>query len=175
MLISTAGNPGKSNKAVVEGGFTYVVVLVAVVIVGILAGVANNVVSRTMRAEREQELLFRGMAYQKAIQHYYQDTGHYPHNLRDLLKGTNLASRAYLRTMYTDPMSLRVHDQHEVNTGWRVVRAADGGIAGVSSSSMDEPMKIANFPQGLEQFEGSKHYADWIFEFASIKGSQVSR
>lgn len=166
MPTSTAGKRRSASSRAGERGFAYVMVLVAVVVVGILAGVVNVAVSRTLQAEREQELLFRGMAYRRAIQHYYLDTGRYPRSLRDLLKGSRLATHAYLRALYADPMSERSEMRSSDTAGWRLVRAADGGIAGVSSSSLREPMKKANFPLGLEKFEQAQRYAEWIFEYS---------
>ncbi|HEY6095562.1 MAG TPA: hypothetical protein VIU93_11485 [Gallionellaceae bacterium] len=165
MSTSTAGKRRRSSAAG-QGGFAYVMVLVAVVVVGILAGVANVAVSRTLQAEREQELLFRGMAYRKAIQRYYQDNGHYPRALRDLLKGSRLASHPYLRALYPDPMAEQGDVMKAESGGWRFLHSADGGISGVSSGSQREPMKKANFPLGLEKFEDSRRYADWIFAYA---------
>ena len=62
-------------------------VLVAIVLVGIFAGVANIATSRIVQAEREEELLFRGMAYRNAIQRYYAVAKRYPRSLEELLKG----------------------------------------------------------------------------------------
>jgi type II secretory pathway pseudopilin PulG len=140
-------------------------VLVAIVLVGIFAGVANIATSRIVQADREEELMFRGMAYRSAIQRYYAVAGHYPHSLDELLKDSRFAHRTYLRASYSDPMADRDGEGTE-SGAWRLVRAADGGIAGVASRSRLEPMKKANFPPGFEKFEGAKSYAEWIFEYA---------
>ena len=79
--------------------------LVAIVLVGIFAGVANLASSRIMQAEREEELLFRGQAYRAAIRHFYEAEGHYPRSLRELLKDPHFTHRVYLRALYVDPMA----------------------------------------------------------------------
>lgn len=142
-------------------GFTYVLVLAALLIIGILAEAASTVSSRLVRVEREAELLFRGQAYQRAIRSYYEAGNpikQYPRNLEDLLTDPRFPKRHHLRALYRDPMA-----QDDVGQ-WLLVRAADGGIAGVASSSKEEPLKKANFPKGLEKFTAAKTHSDWIFE-----------
>jgi len=68
-----------------ERGFTYVMVLAAIVIVGVLIGVARATTWRSLQVDREAELLFRGKAYRKAIEGFYQSNGGYPRSLEDLL------------------------------------------------------------------------------------------
>ena len=159
-----------------ERGFTYAMVLVAVVLIGIFAGVANLATSRIVQADREKELLFRGMAYRSAIQSYYAVAGRYPRVLSDLLKDPRFAQKAYLRTLYPDPMADREQGSRSTkeNGGWQLVRAADGGIAGVASSSRQEPMKKTNFPPGFEKFDDAKSYAEWIFDYSPLKINAVN-
>ena len=145
-----------------ERGFTYAMVLVAIVLVGIFAGAANIMTSRIVQADREEELMFRGMAYRSAIQRYYLVAKRYPRSLAELVKDPRFANRTYLRTLYSDPMA-RKNEGASENGGWLLVRAPDGGIAGVASQSRQEPMKKTNFPPGFEKFEGAKSYAEWIF------------
>jgi type II secretory pathway pseudopilin PulG len=174
MPTSTAGKRRRANSRAVERGFAYVMVLVATVIIGILAGVANVAVSRTMQAEREQELLFRGMAYRNAIQHYYAATGRYPRSLHELLKGSQLVQHSYLRALYPDPMAEQAGGMKPENGGWRLLRSVDGGISGVSSGSQREPMKKANFPLGLEKFEDAQHYSAWVFDYVPTSATSTN-
>ena len=135
-------------------------VLVAVVVVGILAEAATLLTSRMTQADREQELLFRGLAYKKAVESYYRAGGSYPRALDDLLKDPRTPGvKRHIRALYPDPFARG--DKKE----WTIIRAPDGGIAGVASAKTDEPLKKANFPKGLEKFEQAKSYADWIFEY----------
>lgn len=167
MPISPVGMPQNSVNR--QRGFTYAMVLVAIVLIGIFAGVANITVSRIVQMDREEELIFRGMAYRSAIQHYYAVARHYPRSLDDLQKDSRFAHRPYLRAPYPDPMTREL----EEDGGWRLVRAADGGIAGVASRSRAEPLKKANFPVGLESFDGAQSYAEWIFEYSPHAGSSA--
>ena len=157
MPISKAGRAPSNQR-----GFSYAVVLVAIVIVAVLAETAYLATARVLHADREAELLFRGQAYRRAIQSYY-DAGNptktFPPALEHLLNDPRTPGRHHLRTLYRDPFT-----KDEKNS-WRLVRASDGGIAGVSSSSTEEPLKQANFPKDLEKFAGAKNYAEWIFEY----------
>ena len=141
-------------------------VLAAVVVVGILADAAVALSSRVAQADREAELLFRGQAYQRAIQSYYtsgQSTKTYPRNIEDMVKDPRFPNMRHLRALYPDPMSKAGKGE------WLLVRAADGGISGVASASKEEPFKKTNFPKGLEKFDQAKSYTDWVFEYVPIQ------
>ncbi len=154
MPTSTAGNPASSQR-----GFTYVMVLVAIVVIGILVEVAHETTWRLLQVDREAELLFRGLAYRAAIESFYKANGSYPRELADLIKDPRSASRRHLRAAYPDPMGKGEKKE------WVTVRAKDGGIAGVVTTNDGEPLKKANFPVGLEKFSNAKSYKDWIFEY----------
>lgn len=156
MPISIAGKHRNNQK-----GFTYVMLLVAVISLGIIMETATIHTSRIQQAEREAELLYRGMAYRNAIKSYYEagkPVKTYPKSLDDLVKDPRSAHRRHLRALYPDPLNKEKGE-------WRLIRSADGGISAVASTSKDTPIKTANFPVGLERFEGAKTYADWIFEY----------
>ncbi|MEQ6341163.1 MAG: type II secretion system protein [Gammaproteobacteria bacterium] len=146
-------------------------VLVAVVITGLMEGVAATITSRVTQAEREKELLFRGLAYQNAIKSYYQagkqlNTFTFPRSLNDLLKDPRFPSRRHIRALYVDPMGKGDHE-------WSVIRAIDGGITGVASASKQKSLKTANFPAGLESLAGKKSYAEWVFMYNAPAAIQV--
>lgn len=139
-----------------ERGFTYVMVLAAIVIVGVLIGVAGATTWRSLQVDREAELLFRGKAYRKAIEGFYQSNGAYPRSLEDLLEDPRAPGKRYLRAIYADPMT---------KGDWTLVRASGGGISGVASASSAEPLKRANFPREFEKFSSAKAYSEWIFDY----------
>lgn len=157
MPMSIAGRYKSSDR-----GFSYVVILVAVIVVGIMAQVGVGYSSRAVRADREAELLFRGLAYRTAIQSYYNAGGaikSYPRALEDLLVDPRFPNRHHLRRLYADPFATGSRP------GWVLVHAVDGGIAGVASVGADAPQKKAGFPLGLENFAGAKNHGEWIFEY----------
>lgn len=165
--ISIAGKV-RTNQA----GFTYLMLLAAVIIVGIVAGVANTSTWYLVRSDREAELLFRGQAYMNAIRSYYkagQGLKTYPRTLDDLLADARFPDhRPHLRRLYADPMA-RGEDK-----SWTLIQASDGGIAGVISKSGDEPLKKANFPKDLRHLAGAGSYTEWMFEYKPKSKSSSS-
>lgn len=139
-----------------QNGFSYVMVLVVVIVVSIAAQVVSLPLSRITRSEKERELLFRGQAYLQAIKSYYQTVpGNpaYPRFLSDLEKDPRFLLKRHIRQLYVEPF-----------TGeWILLRNSYGGIVGVASSSMEAPLKIENFPSQLNTFAGAERYADWEF------------
>ena len=132
--------------------------LVLVTIMGIMAGVAQEMTWRAARAERETELIFRGEAYVHAIESYLLVNGRYPRELQDLVRDPNSPTRRHLRALYPDPFA-------KDKAGWHLIQAADGGIQGVASTSEQEPLKKGNFPRRWKDFEHAKTYRDWVFMY----------
>ena len=141
-----------------QKGFTYLVMLGIVVVLGIMAEVGVLLQSKVALREKENELLFRGMAYQKAIQSYYEagkTVKSYPRNLQDLVRDPRFSNKRHIRELYTDPMT---------GGEWLLVKDGDN-IVGVASPSQETPNKIANFPPDLEGFKNARHYSDWLFTY----------
>jgi type II secretory pathway pseudopilin PulG len=140
-------------------GFTY---LAALFVVAILAGglaLVGEVWETSAAREREAELLFIGHEYRRAIGLYYNSTAgsvkRYPPALEDLIKDPRQAgAQRYLRKLYPDPLG---------GKEWGLVRANDGGIAGVYSKSEAAPLKVSGFKVRDAAFEGAQQYADWKF------------
>jgi hypothetical protein len=145
-----------------------VAALLIVVIMGIMLGIAGETWRTKMKRERETELLFRGLEYQRAIRrwHQYDLTEGKPlkttararrplNQLEDLMKDPgSLAKERYLRRLYTDPFT---------DEEFQVVRNAQYGIIGVHVTGEDEPFKQGNFDKELEQLDQKKKYKEWVF------------
>lgn len=151
-----------------QAGFTFLIVLAAVAALAIGAQVAIPLASRALQADREQELLFRGLAYRRAIGSYYEAAvaagrleKTYPQRLEDLLQDPRFVHRRHLRELYPHPLDGR---------GWVLIREPGGGIVGVASPSERRPLKRANFEVGLEPFENAESYRQW--EFVYLPASQ---
>ena len=82
----------------------------------------------------------------------------FPQTWQDLL-GDNrfIVPMRHLRKIYRDPVTL--------SKEWAFVRGPDGGIAGVHSLSLDEPMKKGNFDELNADFAGKAAYRDWRFVY----------
>jgi type II secretory pathway pseudopilin PulG len=142
-----------------QSGFTYILVLIALVVVGILAEATAILTSQEIKRDKEKSLLFAGIAYQNAIKNYYharQQFKQYPKRLDDLLMDNRFAYKQHIRQLYPDPFG---------NDEWQLIRNKNGGITGVASLSSDTPLKQFGFPYGFEKFENANHYSGWIFEY----------
>lgn len=140
-------------------GFTYVAVLVWVALIGTGLAVTGDVWRTTAQRERENELLFIGEEFRRALTAYYESSPgakRFPVSLGALLKDERYPTvRRYLRKMYVDPMTGRAE--------WGVVRQPDGGIVAVHSLSAARPLRSANFTASQEEFAGKRSYSEWVF------------
>lgn len=139
-------------------GFTYPVVLGLLLTLSISAAVGVELASTQARREKEAELLFRGQAYAAAIRAYYlavPGQKRYPPSLEDLLRDPRFAHRRHLRALYQDPFG----------KDWLLIRAPDGGIAGVASGSRQTPLKKAGFVPEFKHFEAANSYREWQFVY----------
>jgi type II secretory pathway pseudopilin PulG len=103
-------------------------------------GAAGKYWSSVMLRDREEELIFRGEQYRKAIDSYASVPGRkgFPSSIDDLLKDSrSAAGKRHLRQKYKDPMT--GEDFEELKN------PATKRIIGVRSTSDKEPLKQANF------------------------------
>lgn len=145
-----------------EAGFTYVGLLIAVVVLGATLAASGEIWRTAAKREREQELLFAGREFRNALASYYGTTPagqpRYPRALEDLLDDRRgPVARRHLRRIYPDPMTGKAD--------WAIVDAPGGGIAGVHSRSEAKPLKSAGFAAPEAKFEGAETYSGWKFVF----------
>jgi len=142
-------------------GFTYIGLLIAVVILGISLSAVGTVWRTQAQREREQELLFIGREFRTAIAAYYRAGGHqFPQEISDLLEDKRWPEpRHFLRRLYVDPMT--------GSQDWTVLRTDMLGITGIASSSNAEPLKKKGFPSDEAAFEDATCYCDWKFEYVA--------
>lgn len=143
-----------------QRGFTYIVMLLAVALIGVGLVATSEVWSQSRQREKERELLFIGNQFRHAIALYYQRTPgmvkRFPEKLQDLLEDKRyLVTQRHLRKIFVDPMTGK--------PDWGIVPAPGGGIMGVYSRSMDRPIKTADFPAEDQSFEGARRYSQWRF------------
>jgi type II secretory pathway pseudopilin PulG len=152
--MTVTSSAGKRNS-----GFTYPVVLVAMVIMTIGAETATRVTSTVVQRDIEEELLFRGVAYRNAIASYYAavpERPQYPRSVGDLLSDPRFPQRQrHLRTAYLDP------------TGgeWRLITAEGGRLMGVASDSSRAPLKRSGFPLEISWFADARQLYEWEFVY----------
>lgn len=163
-----------------QRGATLMVVLLMMVIMGMAAAMAGNTWKNVMQREREEELLFRGGQYRRAIESYFKMAhggakGMYPKRVEDLLKDPrSLQPLRHLREAYKDPFT--GEDFELIQEGGGVTDLPGvkslAGIRGVRSKSRLEPFRKGGFRAPYEDFAGAAAYSDWKFVFAPAQAGQ---
>ena len=139
--------------------------LVALSVMSILLSVAMPTWSQMIRREKEEELIFRGNQYARALSRYQRvRPGAAPTSLDELIK------ERLLRKKFRDPMAIDKEGEFQLlylnqqqGTGSRGNAAANlsllstkpsGGIRGVASKNKGQSIRVLN---------GKTHYNEWEF------------
>jgi type II secretory pathway pseudopilin PulG len=140
-----------------QRGFTYIGLLVAVVLMGLMLTLVARVWSTTEQREREIQLLYIGHAYRIAISSYFSLGHQYPTTLQDLLTDERFpVPKHHLRRLYADPMT--------GHADWSLILTPSGqGVMGVASSSQAKPIKLDGFELIDQAFKGADCYCSWQF------------
>lgn len=122
------------------------------------SGMVQSYQTFTQR-EKEEQLLFVGEQFQKAIASYTHTlvgpVSRPPPSLEALLNDNRFpTAKQHLRRMYIDPMTGKAD--------WVVVMGLNG-VMGVHSRSTGEPLKVTGFAERFKAFEGKTSYAQWVF------------
>lgn len=145
-------------------------VLVAVSLLGLMAGMAGSSWQTIRQREREADLLWKGGQIRKAIESFYNSSqgggtaNFYPTSLEQLVKDPrSLAPRRHLRRLYPDPMT---------GEDWVLIKE-NGRLKGVRSSSSLTPFKQDGFSQENESFTGKASYREWLFVYEAKTSQQT--
>ncbi|HNA05031.1 MAG TPA: hypothetical protein PLV48_14200 [Rhodocyclaceae bacterium] len=154
------GNARPNVVRRVEGGFTYLGLMLVVAAMGAALAATAQVWATIVQREKEVELLFIGDQFRKALSAYAGGARNAnertPRTLNDLVKDPRHPdNRRYLRQIYIDPMTGKRE--------WGLQKDTKGGIVGVFSLSEAKPLKVASFAKRDRDFEGKTKYAQWIF------------
>lgn len=143
-----------------QHGAVLLVVMLFVLVSTMAASTLVQSYQTQTRREKEEQLIFVGDQYRRAIASYYAaippgGARALPRSVDDLLNDQRFPTpRQHLRRAYPDPMTGRVD--------WVWVQAG-AGITGVHSSSTQAPIKQAGFPERYRGFEGKGSYSEWLF------------
>lgn len=143
-----------------ERGFSYIMLMIAIVLMGVAMSVAARQWKTMVQRELEADLLAKGIEIQNALALYSTSVKAgrvmpgevYPQTLADLTK----LPKPFLRKVYLDPVG---HGE------WELVRAPTGGIMGVRSKSKSKPIRQHDFPLAVRHFEGKPTYYDLVFQY----------
>lgn len=138
---------------------TLVALLVLVAILGIATSIAAQSWTRRILREKEQELLFRGLAYKRALESYAKATpagaSPRPARIGDLLMDDRSSFRIrHLRQAYVDPLT---------GDAFVLLFDAEGRVRGVVSGDTRPPLKTSGFPDEIEEFALARTYGEWRF------------
>jgi type II secretory pathway pseudopilin PulG len=159
-----------------ENGYAMAVLLVAMAIMAVMMTVAMPVWKQAAQREKEQELIFRGQQYTRAIGLFERKYANAPPPTIDVL-----VRERFLRKKYKDPITntdfvpLTAGGAAAAAPGGAPARGGPGvavdpriaapvgpaggggGIIGVTSSSKEKSIRIYN---------GATHYNEWRFVYA---------
>jgi type II secretory pathway pseudopilin PulG len=85
-----------------EGGYVLLTLLLVMALLIIAAGTAATDIAFSIRREREEELIHRGVQYRRAIRAFTKKTGRFPVRLEEL---DNTDGQRFLRKHYKDPIT----------------------------------------------------------------------
>lgn len=139
-----------------QGGFTYLLALIAVALTTIASTTAYISSRYSVKRAMEEEILFEGTAYYRAIKSYYlARTPHqYPRKISDLIRDPRYLYRRHLRKKYD-------LDGHEAS--WRFILNHQGSIIGVYLDSSDTPLQKTGFDTEFKNLNNAQTYRDWKF------------
>jgi len=149
-----ASMPEEQRGRAGQAGFSYLVLLLWVVITSAGLAALGPLWSMEGRREREQEFVFRAEQYRQAIASYAAainvngcgNVSELPARLEDLLEDRRCGLvRHHLRRFYDDPITK--------SSEWGLVMES-GRIRGIYSRSELHPVR---------KIEGVERYRDWVF------------
>ncbi len=114
-----------------ENGYALLLVVFLTTLMLLATIVAAPSVRTERKREQEEEMIWRGKQYVRAIKLYYRKNGKFPTSLDDLTK-PKTGSLRYLRQAYKDPMN-------KEDGSWRLIYV---GPAGQLIGSLKPPQTL---------------------------------
>lgn len=149
-----------------QQGMLLLGVLVFIAIGTLMVSNASQRWADARQRDAEEDLLYVGLQYRKAIESYYfrspPGRRQFPSRLQDLVQDPRFPQPVrHIRRLWPDPLA--------PDSEWGLIRQ-NGMIVGIYSQASGEPFRTANFDPALPQqlFGNAKSYKDW--RFASSTG-----
>jgi type II secretory pathway pseudopilin PulG len=120
---------GRFAEASSDGGYVLLIVMMAATILLISLTAALPNVYKAGQREREEELIFRGNEYARAIMLFQRQFRRYPTSVKELLQTNGIP---FLRREYRDPMSRKGK--------WRFINANANGVV-LNSKTIAPPKR----------------------------------
>src|SRR5258705_3594689 len=96
--------PSGAQRRRGEQGYVLMLLILMVALVMVSFSAIIPKVRFEAQRDREEELYFRGMQYQHAIQLFFRKFGRYPNSIDELEKTNGIR---FLRKRYTDPITMK--------------------------------------------------------------------
>jgi hypothetical protein len=144
-----------------QAGYTFPIMLLILAAVSYGAAQLENSQSYRLKRDKEEELLFRGMEYLKAIRAFEAANAtetRFPKKLEELVSDPRSNGRRFIRQLYKDPITGQDFD---------LILTRDRTISGVVSRSKGVPFRKVDFDKLLKGFDRAGSYTDWRFEVPS--------
>lgn len=119
MNRSQKGLRAGHQKSGSECGYGLLLMIFLVATLFLFAAAANPNVVTQARRQKEEEMIWRGNQYVRAVRLFYQKNGRYPQNLEELTK-PNAANVHFLRKPYAEPMNT-------ADGSWRLIYVSPTG------------------------------------------------
>jgi hypothetical protein len=111
--------PQRRKAGSSQQGYALLLVVFFLALLVITVSAARPNLITEDRRQKEQEMIWRGQQYVRAIRLYYQKTHHFPVQLEDLYEPKTGGIR-FLRKAYTDPMNV-------ADGSWRLIYVGPNG------------------------------------------------
>lgn len=144
----------RNAKPAGSPGYTFPLMLIIVAAMAFGAMRLDVAQSYRLKRDKEAELLFRGLAYKRAIKAFHSKNSRYPRQLKELADDRDSSKPRFMRQLYKDPVT---------GNDFKLILGSEGAIIGVVSASRGTPFKKVDFDKELEDFGNAKTYADWKF------------
>ena len=86
-----------------QRGYMLITLMLALALITIAMLAVLPEIGQQIKRDREEEMVHRGTAYMRAIQHFYKKFGRYPNRVEELENTNNLR---FIRKRYTDPLNV---------------------------------------------------------------------
>jgi type II secretory pathway pseudopilin PulG len=110
-----AGVPAAASA---QAGYALLLALFLAALVIIATASAVPSLLTESRRQKEEDMIWRGKQYERAIGLYYRKTGHFPHTMDELVKG--VPGVHFLRKAFKDPMNQK-------DGSWRLIYLGPNG------------------------------------------------